>query len=579
MFQVSDEKFKYIHTAHEKVTAKMYDYKCDIKLKVGKQIFRGHRDVLGEASDYFCAMFGHNMREKEQDTIEIHEISPSGFTSMLEYFYHGHVTIDANNIEDVLEAARFFHIEWLIQVCCDFLIHHLCLENYQGVLTLADKYYLGDLRFDIFKFIGKNFTHLAEKSKFLNLSQELFYQILVEDYYVEASESCIFQTVMKWLKHKAPSREEHMVSLLQLIRYPLMEPEDLEHMPEEVMADPLLKELVIEAREYHSNPTRQCLMSVTGTEPRGGQNVIMLISGLEDANLIQYKIPGMPGFYSEEIDTSFLHSVFEFAAVATLGNFLFIAGGYGRHSWCSSPAFYRYNPSNRSWMQLTSMHQPRVSFSLCAADTGLYAIAGIEHILVEGMDRENILDTVEFYDPESGLWNVVPSLAVGCFSIAASFHKGTLYVTGGISDDPEDEVPTNTLRVFSPGRDFWEPKAPMLVSRQGHSMSSYKNKLYVFGGFTTGLDTMSFSDCLLNEMYDIETDQWSQLCDTPEESGHLHGSVTMLDNKIFIIGGKSADRFLGSYNLETEELEEGEYCGPHVQRAAAVKVAFPFDVE
>ena len=44
------------------------------------------------------------------------DFSPRGFTAMLEYFYHGHIIIEPDSIEDILEAARFFHIEWLLQV-------------------------------------------------------------------------------------------------------------------------------------------------------------------------------------------------------------------------------------------------------------------------------------------------------------------------------------------------------------------------------------------------------------------------------------------------------------------------------
>ena len=94
----------------------MYDYKCDVKLNVGKETFRAHRDVLSEASDYFSAMFSHNMREKDQDAIELLEISSAGFTAMLEYFYHGHITIVRSNIENIIEASRFFMIEWLLKV-------------------------------------------------------------------------------------------------------------------------------------------------------------------------------------------------------------------------------------------------------------------------------------------------------------------------------------------------------------------------------------------------------------------------------------------------------------------------------
>ena len=143
--------------------------------------------------------------------------------------------------------------------------------------------------------------------------------------------------------------------------------------------------------------------------------VIMLVSAVDDAHLIQYKIPGVPDFFSEEINSSFLESIFEFTSIAELGNFVFVAGGYDRQTWCSSPAFYRYNPRDRAWGRLASMNAPRVSFALCSAPKGLYAVAGIEHIVEAGHDHENILASVEFYDPELGEWTFIPSLPCGCF--------------------------------------------------------------------------------------------------------------------------------------------------------------------
>ena len=67
--------------------------------------------VLSEASDYFSAMFSHDMLEREQDVIELLEISPDGFALLLDYFYHGHVTLEPDTIEDVIEAARFFQVD------------------------------------------------------------------------------------------------------------------------------------------------------------------------------------------------------------------------------------------------------------------------------------------------------------------------------------------------------------------------------------------------------------------------------------------------------------------------------------
>ena len=62
------------------------------------------------------------------------------------------------------QAARFFHVEFLVEACCDYLVHQLGMENYQNVLVLADKYWLGDLRHDIFSFLGNNIVKLSEVS-------------------------------------------------------------------------------------------------------------------------------------------------------------------------------------------------------------------------------------------------------------------------------------------------------------------------------------------------------------------------------------------------------------------------------
>ena len=303
--------------------------------QVEKQTFRAHRDVLSEASDYFSAMFGHDMREKEQGEIILHGISPRGFTMMMEYFYHGHVTVDSENIEDVTEAARFFHIEWLLYICCSFLIQHLSIVNYDMVLHLADKYCLGELRGEILTLVCDHFVTLAGEASFLKLSYDLLYQLLSEDHYIEASEGFIVKVVLKWLAHDPEERDQYRAVLLNLIRYPLLGGEELEKLPDSFHEDPDLATFIDRAVAYQLEPCKQCLLTSDDTEVRGSKTSLVLISALDDATQIQYRIPELQSVLAEETDTSFLDSVFEFASIAVLGNFMFVAGGYCRRSWCS----------------------------------------------------------------------------------------------------------------------------------------------------------------------------------------------------------------------------------------------------
>ena len=339
---------------------------------------------------------------------------------MMEYFYHGHVTVDSENIEDVTEAARFFHIEWLLYICCSFLIQHLSIVNYDMVLHLADKYCLGELRGEILTLVCAHFVKLAGESSFLKLSYDLLYQLLSEDHYIEATEGFIVKVVLKWLAHDPEERDQYRAVLLNLIRYPLLSGDELEKLPDLFHEDPDLATFIDRAVAYQLEPCKQCLLTSDDTEVRGSKTSLVLISALDDATQIQYRIPELQSVLAEETDTSFLDSVFEFASVVVLGNFMFVAGGYCRRSWCSSSAFYRYDPRNRSWAQLSPMNRTRVSFSLVASKRGLYAVAGIEHIVEDGSDQELFLNSVEFYDPHENMWSYLPPLPFSCFSIASA---------------------------------------------------------------------------------------------------------------------------------------------------------------
>ena len=44
---------------------------------------------------------------------------------------------------------------------------------------------------------------------------------------------------------------------------------------------------------------------------------------------------------------------------------------------------------------------------MVATKKGLFVIAGIDHVVEEGHDREVILNAVEYYSIESGIWQVL----------------------------------------------------------------------------------------------------------------------------------------------------------------------------
>jgi N-acetylneuraminic acid mutarotase len=577
---IAENKVKYINTQFKKVSAKMYDYKCDIKLTVGDQNFKAHRDVLSDASDYFSAMFSHNMKEKGQDVIELKDISPKGFSAMLDYFYHGHVTLEPSKVEEVIEGARYFHVDWLLEVCCEFLIQHLSLDNYNAVMEITDKYYLGDLRWDIFRFIGQNLAELvAQPSFFENLSVDLLLQFLMENIYTEVSEFFLVDVVLKWVKTDESSRKEHLLSLLRQVRFHTMETDELESLPPEVLEFPEIREKVEDAMNYSLNIMGQCLKFGDMYKQRGARPVVTILSFTEEGNFLVYRDPTKFGLFVEELGPCGLDTAaYQAMGQAKIGNFLYAAGGYDDR-YCTVNRVFVFDPKYRGWTEIASMNEPRVSFAMCNSDNRLFVVGGVNHTMDEETkeEREQVLGSVEMYNPEENIWTNLQPMPIKSSDQAAVFTNGCLFVTGGISAEPDDPVPLNSTWCLKvDGSDGWVPKANMLSGRQGHSITALNSKLYTMGGYTAKEDRITFKNQLNCEVYDLETGQWSEIAPTPEGFGHLFPYSGTLFDKIFVMGGIHTSVNLYIYDPESDTWEEADVIGPHVQKLAILDVAYPY---
>ena len=125
----------------------------DVHLKVGEEVFSTHRIVLAASSDYFHAMFTHEMKESSQEVIELKDESISAATLkiVLDSIYSGDILVNDENVFDVLVAADHLQVTSVVQQCCDYLQTQFVqlrfdVQSYCQICTIANRHGLTDLQ-------------------------------------------------------------------------------------------------------------------------------------------------------------------------------------------------------------------------------------------------------------------------------------------------------------------------------------------------------------------------------------------------------------------------------------------------
>ena len=335
---------------------------------------------------------------------------------------------------------------------------------------------------------------------------------------------------------------------------------------------------VEEAKSFCFDVASQCLKKGEKYMPRGARPTVIVSSFNDETNhnVVVYKDPEIAesNLFIENLSESRLGTDYSTSSQATIGNFLFSVGGYSVDNYGSSNRVFRYEPKLREWEEVASMNQPRVSFAICNSETRMYIVGGVFHKLGDMEDPEKILSSAEMYNPEENAWKNLASLPQGCFDLAAAVCNNILYVCGGISDNESKPVPIGETYSLTDGADAWSPLAPMLTPRQGHSITPHDGKLIVIGGYM-GSEFGGFKDCFENEVYDIETRQWTAITSTPENFGHLFRHVCFYGNKIYFLCNQDADAYLGTYDVETGNFGDVLLVGPGFHKVGLLQVAYP----
>ncbi|CAH1710740.1 unnamed protein product [Aphis gossypii] len=227
---------------------------CDIGIETddGTIIF-GHKIVLISISTYFRKIFtGSNERNK--DHINIKKLDSTALQLLINYIYTGEIIITEGNVKVLLPAANFLQLDYVKNVCVEFLKTQLDASNCLGIKAFADLHDCMELSKMSQTYIKNKFLEMVNYDEFLSLSSvEVIKLISCDDIFVQQEEK-LFECVIHWVKYDMDSRKDFVPELMEHVRLPLV---SNQYLLDNVLHEPLLKtspkckDYIIEALQFH----------------------------------------------------------------------------------------------------------------------------------------------------------------------------------------------------------------------------------------------------------------------------------------------------------------------------------------
>jgi hypothetical protein len=152
----------------------------DVTFVVESKPVYAHK-LLCMRCSYFRAMFEGHMREAQQKTITINNVSYRVFLVLLEYLYTDEVEISLDIAMDLFVAADQFGIERLKRLCEKKILVSINIDSVATILQAANMHIAHGLRQSCMDFILRNFDAVSKTAAFEEMGRsnvELVFEIL-----------------------------------------------------------------------------------------------------------------------------------------------------------------------------------------------------------------------------------------------------------------------------------------------------------------------------------------------------------------------------------------------------------------
>lgn len=420
-------------------------------------------------------MFEVKMKERDDGSATISNLSPKAVKAFLDYAYTGRTEITNDNIEMFFQLSSFFQVSLLSKACSDFLIKSIDLGNCLQLLAISESYGSTQLFDHALRYAQHHFSLLIQSNDFLEINVDILQKCLEADELNVPDEECVLKAVFCWMKYNLETRQRYLPHLMKKVR--------LHQLPETTLWD------VLHSEEPLLESTG-CLI-IINEAIKNVQNSSGLFTDARSSTTEKYIL---------------VHKTEE-------------TGEHQQHTFC-------YNIKTDKWKEL--LHTNIIDLpgsSLCSYGEKIFVTGGCKGNCSRTV-RCHV--TVNFHDATDQTWSYCP--ASDSISLVSAMKKprtmhtsvvavNQLFVIGGKTRASQDTQSLLDVEAYSPLSKEWKSVSPLPRGIYYPEAAACQNVIYVLGSEVEVAEAFNPTlDCFFQ--YNAAIDQWSQLAAEFRQSFH-----------------------------------------------------------
>lgn len=206
-----------------------------------------------------------------------------------------------------------------------------------------------------------------------------------------------------------------------------------------------------------------------------------------------------------------------------------------------------YDPATNSFTATGSMATPRALHAACLLADGRVMVAGGTSSLADTTAAiTNVLGSVEFWSPTTGLWASGPALGGRRLAPAlVRLANNQVMVSGGVEVTflfgvPISAISTNAVQRWNPATNAWTNGPNMPNGRAGHQYNAVTlddNRVLLTGGTYVPnlLGAASATPIAAADVYNPTTNSWAS--HSMATARALHSATKLADGRVVVCGG------------------------------------------